>query len=104
MPTLVSVVPSASRTGITVTFSEGVDPATALNPARYQGQQMNPPSGPVSINNVSATSDESMVVLNPATLLPSNSRFLLQVINITDFATPPNVIAPGSSTAFTTGP
>jgi hypothetical protein len=65
---------------------------------------MNPPAGPVPIANVSLASDESTVVLNLAASLAPNSQFLLQVANIADFATPPNVIVPGSSTTFTTGP
>ena len=104
VPTLVSAVASTNRTQIIVTFSEGVDPATALNPAHYQVQQMSPPPGTVFIANVTPTSDESIVVLNAAIPLAPNSQFLLQVFNITDFATPPNPIAPGSATTFNTGP
>jgi hypothetical protein len=52
---------------------------------------------------IPVTSDESTVVLNCAPMAP-NSQFMLQVANIADFATPPNFIAPGSSTTFTTGP
>ena len=66
-------------------------------------QKLNPPPGPVVIISVSPTSDESTVVLNCA-LMASNSQFRLQVANIADFATPPNPIAPGSSTTFATGP
>ena len=53
---------------------------------------------------IPVTSDESTVVLNCTIPTAPNSQFLLQVFNITDFATPPNFIVPGSSTTFTTGP
>jgi hypothetical protein len=103
-PVLISAAGTPARTQITVRFSEGVNPATALDPAHYQVQQMSPPPGTVFITSVSPTGDESIVLLNPASPLPPNSQFLLQVFNITDFATPPNPIAPGSITTFTTGP
>ena len=53
---------------------------------------------------IPVTSDESTVVLNCAIPMAPNSQFMLQVANIADFATPPNPIAPGSSTTFATGP
>ena len=53
---------------------------------------------------IPVTRYESTVVLNCAIPTAPNSQFMLQVANIADFATPPNFIAPGSSTMFTTGP
>ncbi len=101
-PTLVSARASADRTQIIVTFSEGVNPLTALDPTHYQVQKMNPPPQSVLITNVSPTSEGSTVVLHCATPLPTGSQFLIQAFNITDFAMPPNPLAPGSASEFST--
>jgi hypothetical protein len=104
-PTLVSVVASSNRLQIIVTYSEGVTPITATNRSNYQLQQSNPPAGPVPIINAFQGTDESVVILAPLAPLTPNAQFFIGVGNITDLATPPNVISPNPTfSTFSTGP
>ena len=101
-PTLLSATASSNLLQISVTFSEPVDPATALNPANYQ---VTGELGPIQIMNTAMSSDPATVNLFPFLLTPlvPNRQYLLHVSGIADFAIPPNYIIPGSSTNFTTG-
>ena len=103
-PALVSAAASSNRMQITVTFSEPMDPSTALNPGNYQVFSFSPPAT-VPIVNAVPGADQTMVILSPPDQLPPNTQFFLQArTNITDLATPPNHLPLGSQTTFTTGP
>ncbi len=92
-PALAEVVNLGQADLLTVTFSEPVAPATAVNAGNYTID------GGISILNARLTGEGNTVALRTTPMMPGTD-YRLSVRNVRDRADIPNVIAPGSTLVF----
>lgn len=101
-PTVVSAMADDTGYGVTVRFSEPVDPATALNPANYSipGVTIIGASFTPGTNLVDSPANDA-VKLVTTNAFADNANYIVTVANVRDTAATPNTIAaPGNTTTF----
>lgn len=96
-PPAVAGVWNEGRTNLVVRFSEAVAPATALVPSNYLVDRG------IAVRSAVAGADDRTIRLT-VTALTYGELYTLSVTQVTDLATPPNVIAADTRIVFTASP
>lgn len=92
LPTVVDALNLGNPAGgVAVVFSEAVDPASATVPARYTL------SGGANVTSARMGSTPNVVILQTSGMAAGTS-YTLTIANVTDLATPANVISPNPTT------
>jgi hypothetical protein len=96
LPTVLSAKASPSRTEVTLTFSEPIDPATGNAVANYQ---ISSAAGPLNVTGASVSPGGTQVTLTTAQQT-MGTKYTILVSGIRDTAAIPNTIAPNSRVIF----
>jgi hypothetical protein len=98
-PTVVSVDTAGSPDILEITYSKPVDLASATNTANYQVSLTGGGAFPITVTNISLSSDQQTVTLLGTFNFGVGTNYSLTVQNVKDQASTPNILSPNPTVA-----
>ena len=98
-PTVVSVDTAGSPDILEITYSKPVNLETATNAANYQVSLSGGGSFPITVTNISLSTDQQTVTLLGLFNFSAGTNYTLTVQNVEDQASTPNILSPNPTIA-----
>ncbi len=93
-PTVVSVDTAGSPDILEITYSKPVNPASATDAANYQVSLSGGGTFPITVTNISLSSDQQTVTLLGLFNFGAGTNYTLTIKNVEDQASTPNTLSP----------
>jgi len=98
-PTVVSVDTAGSPNILEITYSKPVNPTSATNTANYQVSVTDVGPFPITVTNISLSSDQQTVTLLGTFNFGAGTNYALTIQNIQDQSRTPNILSPNPTIA-----